>query len=272
MKRKIGVAGLVAILAIGAIAPAAFAQCGGGILIKYDSDVWAYETDAVLDLEGTTQGVYKSNPGSVMTVVGTITLFCGTLSGFDANPVTNPGTEYTMYWTGLTTTAGTVESLFPSSTTGPGRKYDTSYSGGTFEIYENSPRNAITQAQIAANPQPGATVPANFIDGTLFLSGTFSTLTTVVNRAALNNTGSFGGSSNGGYAFNTGGGSGSASALVVGYGPGTLGTGWCGKYPSTAPGGCVPDTYTAHPFGKFDIPVATDVQSSTWGAIKQLYR
>ena len=271
MKMKIGVAGLVAILAIGAIAPAAFAQCGGGVLIKYDSDVWAWESDATLDLEGTTQGVYKSNPGSVMQVAGIITLFCGTLAGFDANPVTNPGTEYTMYWNGLTTAGGTTESMFPNSVTGPGRRYVTAYSGGTFEIYEDSPRDAITAATIAANP-PGGAVPANFTNGTLFLSGTFSSFQSTVTRAALDNTGSFGGSSIGNYAFNTGGGSGSASALVASYGPGTLGTGWCGKYPTTAPGGCVPNGYTAHPFGKFDIPVVTDVQSTTWGAIKQLYR
>jgi hypothetical protein len=271
MKKKIGVAGLVAILALGAIAPAAFAQCGGGILIKFDSDVWAYESDAALDFEGSTVGAYKSNTGSVMSVIGIITLFCGTLSGYDANPVTNPGTEYTMYWTGLTANApGTVETLYPNTSTGPGRKYTTDYSGGTFQIYEGSPRNAATQANIGSNPQPGSV--ANFIDGTLFLSGTFSTLTTVVTRLNVTNTATFGGSFNGGYSFNTGGGSGSASALVAGYGPGTLGTGWCGKYPNTAPGGCVPDNYTAHPNGKFDIPVVTDVHSSTWGAIKQLYR
>lgn len=268
MKKKIGVAGLVAILAIGAIAPAAFAQCGGGILIKFDADVWAFESSSTLDLEGSTVGVYKSNPGSVMSVVGIITLFCGTLSGYDANLATNPGTEYTMYWTGLTTTAGTAESLYPNISTGPGRKYETLYSGGTFEIHEGSPRDAATESNIGSNPQPGSVT--NFINGTLFLSGTFSNLSTVVTRLNVTNTATFGGSFLGNYAFNTGPGTGSAEGLVTGYGPGTLGTAWCGKVAST--GGCVPASYTAHPNGKFDIPVVTDVRSSTWGAIKQLYR
>ena len=99
-----------------------------------------------------------------------------------------------------------------------------------------------------------------------------SEVSTVVTRLNVTNTATFGGSFLGNYAFNTSGGSGSATALVTGYGPGTLGTAWCGKYPASAPGGCVPASYTAHPNGKFDIPVVTELRSSTWGAIKQLYR
>jgi hypothetical protein len=54
---------------------------------------------------------------------------------------------------------------------------------------------------------------------------------------------------------------------VVGSGLNALNGQWCGKYPS----GCTPTGYTAHPNGKFDYAV-TEVKSSTWGAIKQLYR
>jgi hypothetical protein len=35
--------------------------------------------------------------------------------------------------------------------------------------------------------------------------------------------------------------------------------------------GCTPSGYSAHPDGKFDNP-PTAVRTSTWGAIKDLYR
>lgn len=255
MKRKIGVAALLALLALGATAPSASAQCGGGLMIKFDADCWAYETSTTLDLMGTSVGVYQSNAGSTLSVVGIITLFCGPLAGFDAS---DPNTEYTMYWTGLSS-AGTVASNYLTT----GRKYDTDYSNGTVEIWQGSPRNAPTQLNISSNPPGGSTVPANFTDGNLFLSGTIGALHTTVTRTNNTNSAIFGGSFNGTYTF-TGG---SQIGLMSGYGTGTLNGLWCGKYNT----GCTPPGYTAHPSGKFDIP-PTAVHSSTWGAIKQLYR
>ena len=43
MKLKIGVAALLGLLAASALAPSARAQCGNGLLIKFDADCFAYE-------------------------------------------------------------------------------------------------------------------------------------------------------------------------------------------------------------------------------------
>lgn len=255
MKKMIGVAGLVALL-IGATSSAALAQCGGQLLIKFDADCFAYESDAVLSvIEGGT-GAWMSNAGSELTVVGLITLFCSPLDG---NVPNLPATEYTFVWTGMTAAATTAQLPYIVN----GKRWVTGYNPGTFHIYEDSPADAPRETTpMPANP-PNATVPVNFQDGTLILEGTISGLQTIVTRT--NNTASaiWGGSFTASYEF-TGG---SQFGLVSGSGPSLLQGLWCGKYPS----GCTPTGYTAHPSGKFDYAV-TGVSSSTWGAIKQLYR
>lgn len=256
MKKKIGVAGLVAILALGATAPAALAQCGGQLLMKFDADVFAYESNATLSvLQGGT-GAWKSNAGSALTVVGLMTLFCAPLNG---NVPNLPTTEYSFVWSGMTAAAATSEVAYIVN----GKRWDTDYTPGNFYIYEDSPADAPRETTpMPANP-PNATVPVNFQDGTLILEGTLSGLHTIVTRT--NNTASaiWGGSFSGNYEF-TGG---TQFGLVSGTGVNAFNGNWCGKYPS----GCTPTGYTAHPNGKFDFAV-TEVTSSTWGAIKQLYR
>lgn len=256
MKKKIGVAGLVALLTLGATASAALAQCGSQLLIKFDADCFSYESNATLSvLEGGT-GAWKSNAGSSLTVVGLITLFCAPLNG---NVPNLPTTEYSFVWSGLTSTANTIEATYIVN----GKKWDTDYTGGNFYIYEDSPADAPRETTpMPANP-PNATVPVNFQDGTLILEGTIPTLHTIVTRTNNTATAIWGGSFSGTYAF-TGG---TQYGLVAGSGTNVLNGNWCGKYPS----GCTPTGYTAHPNGKYDYAV-TDVQSSTWGAIKQLYR
>jgi hypothetical protein len=76
MNKRIGVAGLLALLALGATAPVALAQCGGQLLMKFDADVFAYESDATLSVLEGGFGAWKSNAGSELTVVGLMTLFC----------------------------------------------------------------------------------------------------------------------------------------------------------------------------------------------------
>jgi hypothetical protein len=256
MKKRLGVAGLVAFLLMGATAPAALAQCGGQLLMKFDADCFAYESSATLSvLQGGT-GAWKSNAGSQLTVVGLMTLFCAPLNG---NVPNLPTTEYSFVWSGMTATAATTEATYIVN----GKKWDTDYGPGNFYIYEDSPADAPRETTpMPANP-PNGTVPVNFQDGTLILEGTISGLHTIVTRT--NNTASaiWGGSFAASYQF-TGG---SQYGLVAGSGVNALNGNWCGKYPS----GCTPTGYTAHPNGKFDYAV-TDVKSSTWGAIKQLYR
>lgn len=256
MKKSIGVAGLVAMLAIAATAPAARAQCGGQLLMKFDADCFAYESNATLSvLEGGT-GAWKSNAGSQLTVVGLMTLFCAPLNG---NVPNLPTTEYSFVWSGMSAPAATVEATYIVN----GKKWDTDYSDGNFYIYEDSPADAPrATTPMPANP-PNATVPVNFADGTLILQGTLSGLHTIVTRS--NNTASaiWGGSFNGNYQFNGG----SQYGLVSGSGLNSVNGNWCGKYPS----GCAPTGYTAHPNGKFDFAV-TPAKSTTWGTIKQLYR
>ena len=256
MKKKIGVAGLMALLMLGATAPAALAQCGGQLLMKFDADCFSYESSAALSvLQGGT-GAWKSNAGSQLTVVGLMTLFCAPLNG---NVPNLPTTEYSFVWSGMTASAATTE--VPYIVTG--KKWDTDYTPGNFYIYSDSPADAPRETTPMPINPPNGTVPVNFQDGTLILEGTLSGLHTIVTRS--NNTASaiWGGSFSATYQF-TGG---TQYGLVAGSGLNALNGQWCGKYPS----GCTPTGYTAHPNGKFDFAV-TEVKSSTWGAIKQLYR
>jgi len=256
MKKKIGVAGLMAILVMGATAPAALAQCGGQLLMKFDADCFAFESNATLSvLEGGT-GAWKSNAGSQLTVVGLMTLFCAPLN---VNVPNLPVTEYSFVWSGMAATAATSEAVYVVN----GKKWDTDYSNGSFFIYEDSPADAPrATTPMPINP-PNATVPVNFADGTLILSGSLAGLHTTVTRT--NNTASaiWGGSFGASYQF-TGG---TQFGLVAGSGVNSVNGNWCGKYPS----GCTPTGYTGHPNGNWDFGV-TPVKSSTWGAIKQLYR
>jgi hypothetical protein len=154
---------------------------------------------------------------------------------------------------------GTVVATYQTT----GKQWDTDYSPGTFAIYEGSPKDAPIASQMSTNPAGGATVPANFTNGTLILSGTLSGLHTHIQKGTATST-LYLGNYTANYAF-TGG---SQFASVSSYGTGLLTGTWCGKLGAA---GCVPATYTAHPAGEFKVPV-TAAQSSTWGAIKQLYR
>jgi hypothetical protein len=242
MKKIFGVAATLAVLSAAA-ASSAFAQCGTGVMIKFDADAFAYET-------AYNNATYISSPGSQLSIVGITDLFCTPLNFLNA---LDPSTEYTFYCTGLTS-GGTIV-----TPVGPTTFYQTAYSGGTWAIYAGSPRNAPTAAGgMPALPSPQ--VPGNFIDGTLILSGTFSGFSTTVTVNGANINGSF----NSNY-MATGG----LYFPLIGNGSALFAGNWC---VTSAPAGCVPATYSAHPNGKWDTPSTTAALPSTWGRLKTLYR
>jgi hypothetical protein len=244
-------AGLTSAIFIGASATTAFAQCGTGMLIKFDADVLAYETNY-------TVATYHSAAGSQLTVVGKIVQFCAPLQDL----VPDAAKEYTFVFSSLTTAAGTVHTPLGGGTT----RHQTSYGSGLFSIYEGMPPNAPAAASAPPNP-PNGTVPSTFQDGTLILQGTLANFVTTVTQFG---SGTFATSFRADYQF-TGPAGGTYYDRIQHWGPGLLGGLWCAT--GTAGGLCEnPAGYSAHPNGKFDIPPVTETLRSTWGMIKQLYR
>lgn len=106
--------------------------------------------------------------GGELKAVGIVSDFGPPLDFLDAS---DPTKEYTFYLHGLIS-QGTVESGPPGTTF-----YVTEYSGGFFELYEDlSPESSFDP-----NP-PNATVPSNYTDGTLLLSGYFTSFRTQTNN------------------------------------------------------------------------------------------
>ena len=253
MKSKIWVAAAMGLLATALSAPVATAQlCGSypGMMIKFDGDAWAYETA----YNATT---LISTSGSQLTVVGTVSKFCFPFT--DLNPV-DPSTEYTFIWDGLTSQGTTSVPYLVT-----GRKYTTNYTGGNFRIYAGSPRNAPSISPPAL-PAPGV-VPDVFVDGTMILSGGMGPLAVVVTRVP---TGNYSGTFRADY-WNTGGTLydrvGDAASLLAGA--------WCVVPPISPPpiGTCsLPTGWSAHPNGKWDMPLTVPALPSTWGKIKSMYR
>ena len=224
----------------------AFAQTG--TVIDWGPDSYAWET-------GYNAATKLSAPGSVLSAVGIVNDFLGPLSAIDPN---TPGTEYTYYLTGLTTALGTQVTVGPTLSV-----YQTVYTGGTIEIWQDSPRDAA----FGTNP-PNATVPSSFTDGSLFLSGTVPTFTVTVTR--LNATGAYvNGSADSGDPPNglwTGG---SALAQVSAGGnpcPFRLTGGWNMRTSDVLTG------YSALFDGKIDLNCPTAALPKTWGKIKSNYR
>jgi hypothetical protein len=245
MKSKIAVAVTTGLIALGAVAPLALAQnCSPGGMIEFDANAFAYET-------AYNPATLVSSPGSQLNVVGIVSLFCPPFQDLNAS---DPNKEYTFLLTNLTS-AGTVV-----TPVGPFTFYDTDYSNGSFFIYEGSPRNAPLAGAMPINP-PNAQVPVNFVDGTLILNGGLSGFRTSLSRQG-------GGDPNGSFRSDylfTGPAGGTYYQRVQNSGPGLLQGNWC------VIGSCVPQGYSAHPNGKWDVP-PTAANSGTWGSIKLLYR
>jgi len=255
MRKKIGVAALLGLMATGAFVAPAMAQCVSPVLIKFDADVFAYES--MYD-----PSTLISSTGSNLTVVGKIVCFGPPLDYLNANM---PATEYTFIWSLKTLAPGTVQTIL-------GRVWDTDYASatqpGTFSIYEDGAPNAPNATTVLPYP-PNADVPAKFVDGTVILSGVIDYFHTQVTKSSL---GTYGGSFNATYHF-TGG----TLYPVIGGNSSNLNGLWCTI--GTGTGQCMipsnyvpppPPGYSAHPSGKNDVPTVAHL--STWGAIKQLYR
>ena len=248
MKKVIGLAAFLVMMAATAFAPRAMAQCntgtGTGLLFQWGSNGFAYETNY-------TAATYNSAVGSQLTVVGVVTLWCAPFNGL--NPA-DPAKEYTFVITGGSN--GTVTAPIA----GGGTKYTTVYTGGTFSIYEGTPRNTPSPGAMPASP-PNATVPVTYMDGTLILSGPVDSLVTSINRLGSGQTtGSFRGK------YQPASGS-MLNLLCQSVGYGLLNGSW-GVNPASLPTG-----YSANPTGKFDAPTCpTGAWPSTWGKIKSLYR
>jgi hypothetical protein len=238
MIRKIGVAALLGLLATVAFASIAGAQCGTGPSIVLNTATFGYETP------GAVTAPYVSPAGNSLTMMGLIQLFCSPFADLNA---LDPGTEYTIVVTGLTS----LGSTHPIS-----NLWATSYSGGTFAIYQGSPRNAPTSA--AGEPaEPGAGIPAEYTDGVVILSGTLSGFN--LNAQVSSGTG--------GYSANATFTGGTLYSRVAGTGPVIFQGALC------ATSGCLPPAggWSAQFDGKFDTPV-TPTEKSTWGSLKILYR
>ena len=193
-------------------------------------------------------GATSSNsiPASEMKIVGIISAFGPPLGFLNANDLTK---DYTFYIYGLISN-GTA-TIGPPAT----EFYITTYTGGTIEIYEGTPRDAVFDP----NP-PNINVPSTFVDGTLLLSGTVSNFFTQTNNFTPFMTGNSEGNITwtGGSLIGHVGGQAPCPALFTG------GMTWL-------PSVNIPGYLFRHD-GKIDHECPTPTRSSTWGRMKSLYR
>ena len=189
----------------------------------------------------------NSIPGQELKGVGIVSMFGPPFEFLDAN---SPTKEYTFYFHGLislgTTTFGAPGLQF----------YVTNYSGGTIEFYEGTPRNS----NFDPNP-PNATVPANYIDGTLLLAGNFTNFQTQTNDFTSNQVGNM----EGDVSWTAG----SLLALTFRGGqpcPGLF-TGGITWKPALLPAG-----YIFRHDGKMDLNCPVPAEEGSWGKIKAQYR
>jgi len=256
--RNLGVMATLGVLAAVGFTRLALADCPvllppSSPMIEFDADCWSYETSY-------TSAGFNSNPGSTLTIVGIVSKFDAPLAFLNAS---DPSKEYTFVATGLIS-AGTV-AVNPFGTTW---YYTTAYAGGSFVIYEGTPRNAPTAANIASNPPGGATVPANFQDGTPILTGDLCGFNTSISQTGTGlPNGNFGAT----YHFTNPNAPGAPPPgnlyNLMGGAEASFGGNWC-----VTSGGCTPPGYSAHPNGKWDSPPSTPTKKSTWGTLKTLYR
>lgn len=218
---------LLAVTALLATAPAAFAA---GPIIDWDP---AY---------GWQVGATPTNlpAGGEFKMVGIVSAFDAPFGDLNA---ADPTREYTFVLYGLIS-QGTV-ALGPPATT----IYETHYTGGTFELYED-----LSPESVFAPFPPNI---ADFVDGTLLLSGSFTSFYIQSNNFTAFQTGNIEG------AISWSGG----SLVERLHGCTGLFTGGMTWRPSVVfPG------YLFRHDGKMDAQCPTPANGSTWGRIKSLYR
>ena len=253
MKKKIGVAAVLGLLGLAALAGSASATgtCIAPTFISFNVDTaFAFETSY-------TNATYTSAAGSILTVMGKVVCF-----GPPFTALNGTGKEYSVVISGLKS-QGTV----PSSPIPGTSVWDTDYNDPTgtptFAVYEDNTPDLPGPTTIGS---PAAALP--LFDGseagvTTILSGTIDYFHTQITKSSTNR---WSGSFNALY-HSTGG----TLYGAVGNGQANLNGLWCslgtGTQQCSEPAG-----YSAHPSGKFDQPGTTPATATTWGRIKTIYR
>jgi hypothetical protein len=189
-----------------------------------------------------------SIPGAQLVGVGTVSTFGPPFTFLNANM---PATEYSIYVYGLTS-QGTIASGPPAFTF-----YSTNYLFGHIEIHEDP----TPDATFAPFP-PNAQVPSTFQDGTIILSGDFTSFFTQTDNFSAHGTGNAEGDINwtGGTLFpltNDPGGRPCPGLFTGGL--------------TSDPAAVTPGFIWRHD-GKIDLNCPTATQQSTWGGVKASYR
>jgi hypothetical protein len=187
-------------------------------------------------------------PGAELRGVGIVSMFDAPLGFLDAN---DPNKEYTFIFRQLIAQP-TVTSGIPAYTF-----WTTNYNGGIIELYEGSPRNS----SFAPFPE-NAIVPSTYQDGTLLLSGVFTSFYVQTNNFTAFQTGNMEGN-----ILWTGG------SLLS-----TLNGGNGQPCPGLFTGGITWNTnvlipgYVFRHDGKIDLNCPVPAAPSTWGKLKAQYR
>jgi hypothetical protein len=199
--------------------------------------------NAIIDYQGyawETGGVPPSNSTDVLSIVGVVDAID---SRFGVNFATE---EVTLYVTGLAST-GQVDQ--------GGGIFSISYTGGSIDLYRDPARDH----DYGVSP-PNPTAPPTFVNGALFLGGTFSSFFLFFDT----NTGS--GAYEGSVTFTSGSGLATLNQIQAnGY---TFG----GTLDTTTSGGNVPAGYDLQVDGVIEVEVSVGVEQKSWSTIKDLYR
>jgi len=225
-------------ISIAAFATAVSSPAFAGPLIDWDP-AYFYEAGAT---------PIHSDPGGQLVIVGTISTFGPPLDFLDAS---DPTKDYTFYAHGMISN-GTVITPFPPF----GNFYRTNYTGGSIEVYEGTPRDAVFDPF-----PPNANVPSTFVNGTVILSGTLSSLYWETNDITAHMVGNAEGEiswTGGAYFDRVSQNQLPCPSLFTG------GTTWL---PSL-----MIDGYLFRHDGKIDLDCPTPVRTSSWGRVKTLYR
>ncbi|MGH7740422.1 MAG: Ig-like domain-containing protein, partial [Candidatus Eiseniibacteriota bacterium] len=149
-------------------APDAFAQCGTGPMITLDNAAtFAYEYPQPV------ASPYISTAGNLVNVVGRVQSFCAPFDGFNTS---SPDSEYTLFIEARS--LGTTQQVIGHTTF-----YTTTYTSGSFIIYEHAGHSAFTSAAAMPGNPPNNFVPGNYVTGTIVLAGPLSNFVVTVTRS-----------------------------------------------------------------------------------------
>jgi hypothetical protein len=203
----------------------------------------ALAQNAIIDYQGyawETGDVPPSVAGDTLSIVGVVDAID---PRFGVNFATE---EVTLYVTGLSST-GEVDL--------GGGLLSIAYTGGSIDLYRDPARDH----DYGVSP-PNATAPPTFVNGALFLGGTFSNFFLFFDTAS--GTGAY----EGNVSFTSGSGLATLNQIQAnGY---TFG----GVLNNTAAAGNVPDGYDLQIDGVIEVEVVVGVEQKSWSEIKGLYR